>query len=66
MSWQRLPAGLALHAYNIRWAIEQGMQEYHLLRGDERYKHSLGGTDRSIACIRIERRRQRKRTGDSR
>ena len=66
MAWRRLPAGLVLHAYNIRWAIEQGMQEYHLLRGDEQYKHSLGGTDRSIACVRIERRRRSKGKADSR
>jgi len=66
MAWRRLPAGLVLHACNIRWAIEQGMQEYHLLRGDEQYKHSLGGTDRSIACIRIERRRRSKGKADSR
>ena len=58
LAWQRLPSGLVLHAHNIQWAIEQGLQEYDLLRGDERYKHSLGATDRTIACIRIERRRR--------
>ena len=41
-SFNELPAGLMLHAYNVKWAIEQGLRTYDLLRGDEPYKFSLG------------------------
>jgi CelD/BcsL family acetyltransferase involved in cellulose biosynthesis len=37
-----LPVGLALHAWNIRWAIERGLRTYDFLRGNEAYKYSLG------------------------
>ena len=37
-----LPVGLVLHAHNIRWAIENGITMYDLLRGNEPYKYSLG------------------------
>jgi len=50
-----LPVGLLLHASSIRWAIEQGMQVYDLLRGDESYKYSLGATDTTIASTVIFR-----------
>jgi CelD/BcsL family acetyltransferase involved in cellulose biosynthesis len=40
-----LPAGLILHVHNIRWAIENGLRTYDLLRGNEPYKYSLGATD---------------------
>jgi len=56
LSWNRIPPGLMLHAHSIQWAIEHGMRHYDLLRGNEQYKYSLGATDSSIACIRIERR----------
>lgn len=57
-SWSVLPAGLVLHAHNIRWAIENRIHIYDLLRGDEQYKYSLGAEDRLIVCIRIERQSQ--------
>jgi CelD/BcsL family acetyltransferase involved in cellulose biosynthesis len=56
-SWNTLPSGLLLHAHSIRWAIEQGMKTYDLLRGNEPYKYSLGAKEKSIACIRVEPRR---------
>jgi CelD/BcsL family acetyltransferase involved in cellulose biosynthesis len=37
-----LPVGLVLHTHNIRWAIENGIRTYDLLRGNEPYKYSLG------------------------
>jgi len=37
-----LPVGLVLHLHNIRWAIENGIRTYDLLRGNEPYKYSLG------------------------
>ena len=55
-SWNVLPAGLVLHAHNIRWAIENDMCTYDLLRGDEQYKYSLGAENRLLVCIRLERR----------
>ena len=55
--WNTVPAGLLLHAYSIRWAIENGFQTYELLRGNEKYKYSLGATETFVSCIRIERRR---------
>ena len=33
-----LPVGLLLHAHNIRWAIENGIETYDLLRGNEPYR----------------------------
>ena len=43
--FRELPAGLVLHAHNIRWAIENGLQTYDFLRGNEAYKYSLGASD---------------------
>ena len=40
-----LPVGLVLHACAIRWAIENGIRTYDLLRGNEPYKYSLGAAD---------------------
>ena len=37
-----LPVGLVLHTHNIRWAMENGIRTYDLLRGNEPYKYSLG------------------------
>ena len=48
-----LPAGLVLHAFSIRWAIEQGIRTYDFLRGDERYKLSFGAIAREIGFVTI-------------
>ncbi len=50
-----VPAGLALHAHSIRWAIENGLQTYDFLRGDEDYKYSFGATDQHIKYIVVDR-----------
>src|SRR5262245_1025061 len=51
-----LPVGLVLHMHNIRWAIENGIKMYDLLRGDEPYKYSLGAADTHLryVCIRTK------------
>ncbi|MFO1187571.1 MAG: GNAT family N-acetyltransferase [Alphaproteobacteria bacterium] len=47
------PPGLVLHAYSIRWAIEQGFTYYDLLRGNFTYKYSFGPEERRFECLRI-------------
>lgn len=37
-----LPSGLLLHAWSIRWAIDQQYKTYDFLRGDESYKFIFG------------------------
>ena len=48
--------GLVLHAYSIRWAIDNRMRVYDLCHGDEAYKYSLGATDKRIEHLTIRRR----------
>lgn len=48
------PAGVLLHAYSIRDAIERGFVEYDFLRGDEPYKYSFGCNERRIYSILLE------------
>lgn len=48
--------GLVLHAYSIRWAIENKLRVYDLCHGDEAYKYSLGATDKRIEHLTIRRR----------
>ena len=48
--------GLVLHAWSIRWAIENKMRVYDLCHGDEAYKYSLGATDRRVEHLTIRRR----------
>jgi len=42
-------------AHLIRWAIDHGRTEVDFLRGDEDYKYRLGGVDRHIVRLTIER-----------
>jgi len=53
------PAGVLLHAYSIRHAIERGFVEYDFLRGDEPYKYSFGCKERKIYSIVLETRNGR-------
>ena len=48
--------GLVLHAYSIRWAIDNKMHMYDLCHGDEAYKYSLGAIDKRIEHLTIRRR----------
>jgi CelD/BcsL family acetyltransferase involved in cellulose biosynthesis len=45
--------GLILKAFGIKKAIEEGMQFYDFLRGDERYKYDLGAMDSMLNKIEI-------------
>jgi hypothetical protein len=48
--------GLVLHAYSIRWAIDNMMRTYDLCHGNEPYKYSLGAIDKRIEHLTIRRR----------
>jgi tetratricopeptide (TPR) repeat protein len=48
------PAGVILHAFSIRHAIESGFSEYDFLRGNEPYKYSYGCAERKIHCTVLE------------
>ncbi len=50
------PPGFILHAYSIRWAIENGFRHYDFLRGDEGFKYSFGATDQEIQYLVISTR----------
>jgi CelD/BcsL family acetyltransferase involved in cellulose biosynthesis len=47
--------GWVLLGYIIRWAAENGRDAVDFMRGDEDYKYRLGGEDRSIVRLTIER-----------
>ena len=59
------PPGMVLHAHSIRWAIENGLRTYDLLRGDEAYKYSFGATDRHIKYIVVSARDSARRSDPS-
>jgi CelD/BcsL family acetyltransferase involved in cellulose biosynthesis len=48
--------GWVLLGHIIRWAIEDGRHEVDFLRGGEQYKYQLGGRDRFVCRMTIERR----------
>jgi len=45
--------GWVLLAYLIRWATENGIQEFDFMRGDEPYKYKFGGQDRHIFRVTL-------------
>lgn len=47
--------GFALLVYRIRQAIEEGVQTFDFLRGDERYKYDLGAQDQFIYRVIIRK-----------
>lgn len=53
-SFNYYSAGLLLHAFKIKEAIEKGKKTYDFLRGTERYKYDLGGKDMNLYKIEIE------------
>jgi tetratricopeptide (TPR) repeat protein len=55
-TFDQLPAGLLLHAYSIRHAIDNGMVEYDFLRGNEPYKYSFSTDERRIRCVTVKTR----------
>lgn len=44
--------GWVLLAKEINWAIEQGMTEVDMMRGDEAYKYRFGGIDRHVISFK--------------
>lgn len=46
-------AGLLLHARLIEDAIERSYRVYDFLRGDEDYKHALGGVDETLVNLAV-------------
>ncbi|MDJ0732528.1 MAG: GNAT family N-acetyltransferase [Nostocaceae cyanobacterium] len=49
------PPGIVLHAYSIRYAIQNGFKIYDFLRGDEDYKFSFAPKTRFIKHIFLKR-----------
>ena len=47
--------GLLLHALCLRDALERGYRHFDFLRGNESYKYRLGGSDRHLYRIGLER-----------
>ncbi len=45
--------GWVLLANLIQWAVEQGINEFDFMRGDEDYKYKFGGIDRQIFRVAI-------------
>lgn len=54
-SFPNLSAGVVLSGLTIQYAIEQGVEKYDFLRGNEDYKYRLGGQDTAIYNIVIRR-----------
>ena len=48
-----LSVGLMLQAHCIRWAIAQGFERYDFTIGNEPYKFSLGGRERTIVSAEV-------------
>lgn len=51
-----LSPGWVLLGHLFGWAIENGRKEVDFLRGGEQYKYQLGGRDRFVSRLTIERR----------
>ena len=58
LNWQDFPqlsAGIVLAAYNIRHAIEQGIEVFDFMQGNERYKYHLGGQDVEVRRLTVRK-----------
>lgn len=53
--YSRLSVGLINKALSIRTAIEENRKVFNFLKGDERYKYNLGGTDEAVFHITVTR-----------
>ena len=51
----KLSPGWVLLGYLIEWAIENGRETFDFMRGDEIYKYRLGGVDRHVLRVQIQR-----------
>lgn len=45
--------GLLLHSFAIKDAIENGLEYFDFLRGNEQYKYRLGGVDKTVYSIKV-------------
>lgn len=57
--FSRLSPGIVLLGYHIRDSIAQGRTVFDFLRGDEVYKHRLGGQDLEVFQITVRRDQER-------
>jgi CelD/BcsL family acetyltransferase involved in cellulose biosynthesis len=55
--------GTLLTGHAIRSAAEEGLAEFHFLRGDEAYKHAWGAEERRLAGLRVEPERPAREQG---
>ena len=53
--FMELSPGWVLLAYLIQWAIDQGRENFDMMRGNEVYKYRFGGVDRFIMRVQITR-----------
>ncbi len=53
--FSNLSPGIVLMSLLIQDAIEQGMQDFDLMRGDEEYKYQLGGVDRWVVKVTLSK-----------
>jgi CelD/BcsL family acetyltransferase involved in cellulose biosynthesis len=51
----QLSPGIVLAGYLLMDAIEKGREEFDMMRGDEDYKYHLGGQDRCVMRVVMER-----------
>ena len=56
------PPGFILHAYSIRWAIQNSFTTYDFMRGNESYKYMFGTEERRIECLDLSKKDSRNRT----
>jgi CelD/BcsL family acetyltransferase involved in cellulose biosynthesis len=54
-SWDKYGVGFLLQAHVIRGAMDDGMSEYRLLRGGEKYKGRFANADRDLDTIAFAR-----------
>jgi CelD/BcsL family acetyltransferase involved in cellulose biosynthesis len=54
-AFAQLSIGTALDLHTIRVACQEGVREYRLLRGEERYKYRLATDDRGLVSIAVGR-----------
>ena len=55
LAYSKLSVGLLNKALAVKEAIERGKRSFDFLRGTERYKYGLGGSDRSVYRLTVRR-----------
>jgi CelD/BcsL family acetyltransferase involved in cellulose biosynthesis len=53
--WQQLAPGMVLVGEDIRMAIEEGCEDFDLLKGDYAYKYRFGASPRAIRRLVVQR-----------